>query len=336
MKTEVIKINPHRIELYKIKKAAKVIRKGGLVAFPTETVYGLGADVFNVKAVKKIFEVKNRPFNDPLIVHIAHKEDIFEIAKEIEKRALILIEKFWPGPLTIVLKRSFRIPDLVTAGLDTVAIRMPSHPVALSLIKESKTAIVAPSANLFGRPSPTTAKHVLEDLKDKIDLIIDAGKTPLGVESTIVDLTKRPVSILRLGGVSLEELKKVIPEIRLYKKRAIIAPGMFRRHYSPHAKLVLVEEGKKQTEKVKEIAYRFLKEGKKVGIMAKKENESKYKNFRVKVLGPAGDFLTCAKNLFSLLRDFDREKIDVIIVEGIKEEGLGRAIMERLRKAESR
>lgn len=334
MKTKIIKINPQKIQPLKIKEAVKVIKKGGLIAFPTETVYGLGADVFNPYAVVKIFEVKARPLNDPLIVHIADKQDLFKVAKKINRPAWKLIKKFWPGPLTLILEKSSSIPDIVTSGLETVALRMPAHPVALSLIREAKTPLAAPSANLFGRPSPTTCEHVLEDLKNKIDLAIDAGKTEVGVESTILDLTQKPFSILRLGGVSLEELKRIIPEISLYNKGKVIAPGMFRRHYSPQAKLIVVEKGKDQVEKVKKLASKFLKEGKKVGIMAKEENKLQYKNFEIKILGEENDFRTCANNLFSLLREFDKEKFEVIIAEAIEEKGLGRAIMERLRKAQ--
>ncbi|MCM8766333.1 MAG: L-threonylcarbamoyladenylate synthase [Candidatus Omnitrophica bacterium] len=336
MKTSVIRINPQKIEISKIEEAVKLIKKGGLVAFPTETVYGLGADAFNSKAVAKIFEVKQRPLNDPLIVHIADKQDLFKVAKKVNRLAGKLIDKFWPGPLTLVLEKSSELPDIVTAGLDTVAVRMPAHPVALSLIREAKTPLAAPSANLSGKPSPTTAEHVLEDLKDKIDLVIEAGKTELGVESTILDLTQKPFSILRLGGVSWEELRAVVPQVKLAKKEKILAPGMFKGHYSPQAKLIVVEEGKKQVERVKELVHKFLAEGKRVGVMAKGEDRFKYRNFKVKVLGKGDDLRACAGNLFSLLREFEREKFEVIVVEGVKEKGLGRAIMERLRKAEGR
>ncbi|MCM8778828.1 MAG: L-threonylcarbamoyladenylate synthase [Candidatus Omnitrophica bacterium] len=334
MKTKILKINSQKIEPSKIKKAAAVIKKGGLVAFPTETVYGLGADAFNPQAVAKIFAVKKRPLNDPLIVHIAEKKDIFKVAKEVNKIAYRLIEKFWPGPLTLVLEKSSLLPEIVTTGLDTVGLRMPSHPVALSLIREAKTPLAAPSANLFGKPSPTTARHVWEDLKDKIDLILDAGKTEIGLESTILDLTRRPFSLLRLGGISLEELRKIIPEVKLCKGEKVVSPGMFRCHYSPRAKVMVVEEGKHQIEKVKELAHKFSRKGKKIGIMVKEEDKSKYEKFRIKVLGKGDDFATCAGNLFSLLREFDNEGVDLIIVEGIREKGLGRAIMERLRKAQ--
>ncbi|MCM8783218.1 MAG: L-threonylcarbamoyladenylate synthase [Candidatus Omnitrophica bacterium] len=334
MKTKLFKINPRKIEIDKIRKAAQIIKKGGLVAFPTETVYGLGADAFNKQAITKIFRVKKRPFNDPLIVHIADKKDVFKVADKIDKTVCKIIEQFWPGPLTVILKKAKDIPKIATANLETIAIRMPAHSVALSLIKEAKTPLVAPSANLFGKLSPTTAEDVLEDLRGKIDLVLDAGKTVVGIESTILDLTRRPFSVLRFGGVSLEELKRVIPEFRLYKEKEILAPGMFIRHYSPRAKLIVVEEGKGQIGKVKKMVYKFLRERKKVGIMAKAEHRSQYRNFKVKFLGRGNDFSSCASNLFALLREFDREKFEIIIAEGVKEKGLGRAIMERLRKAQ--
>lgn len=334
MRTKVIKVNPQNIKLEKIRKAAEIIKKGGLVGFPTETVYGLGADAFNPKAVARIFEVKKRPLNDPLIVHLADKKDLVKVAKETDEFAQKLIERFWPGPLTLVLKKSPLLPDIVTSGLKTVALRMPSHPVALNLIREAKTPVAAPSANLFGKPSPTCARHVLEDLRNKIELVIDAGGTEVGLESTVLDLTQKPFTILRLGAVSVEELQSVIPGIKLYREKKILAPGMFKRHYSPRAKVIVVEEGRTQIEKVKRLARKFLEEGKRVGIMAKEENKNKYQNFKIKVLGRGNDFRTCASNLFSLLREFDREKFDIIIVEGIKEKDLGRTIMERLRKAQ--
>ncbi|MGE4358096.1 MAG: L-threonylcarbamoyladenylate synthase, partial [Candidatus Omnitrophota bacterium] len=257
-----------------------------------------------------------------------------KVAKETDEFAQKLIERFWPGPLTLVLKKSPLLPDIVTSGLKTVALRMPSHPVALNLIREAKTPVAAPSANLFGKPSPTCARHVLEDLRNKIELVIDAGGTEVGLESTVLDLTQKPFTILRLGAVSVEELQSVIPGIKLYREKKILAPGMFKRHYSPRAKVIVVEEGRTQIEKVKRLARKFLEEGKRVGIMAKEENKNKYQNFKIKVLGRGNDFRTCASNLFSLLREFDREKFDIIIVEGIKEKDLGRTIMERLRKAQ--
>ncbi|MBU1133358.1 MAG: threonylcarbamoyl-AMP synthase, partial [Candidatus Omnitrophica bacterium] len=241
MKTEIITVNPDNINPVYIKTAAEKIKDGGLVAFPTETVYGLGADAFNPKAVAKIFEAKKRPFEDPLIVHIAQKEDLYKLTEDISDSALKLADEFWPGPLTLVLKKSKNIPDIITAGLDTVAIRVPADKVALAFIKFSETPIAAPSANLFGRPSPTTAQHVLDDLNEKIDIVIDGGRALIGVESTILDLTQNPPVVLRPGGVSIEKLKKVVKGVEIYKQDKILSPGMYPRHYSPKAKVMLVE-----------------------------------------------------------------------------------------------
>lgn len=334
MKTEIITVNPDNINPVNIKTAAERIKDGGLVAFPTETVYGLGVDALNPKAVAKIFEAKKRPLEDPLIVHIAQKEDLYKLTEDISDIALRLADEFWPGPLTLVLKKSVNIPDIVTAGLDTVAIRMPANKIVLGLIKLSQTPIAAPSANLFGRPSPTTAEHVLDDLWEKIDLVIDGGKALVGVESTILDLTQNPPVILRPGGVSIERLKKVIKGVKIYKQDKILSPGMYPRHYSPKAKVMLVEDnGNVQVEKVKNLASRFNSQGCFLGILAKEENADKYNGFKVKSIGQGNDLAVCAANLFSVLREFDKEDVDIIIAEGMKEEGLGLAIMDRLRKA---
>jgi L-threonylcarbamoyladenylate synthase len=323
------------IEQSDIATAAEKIKSGGLVAFPTETVYGLGADALNPVACAKIFQAKNRPLVDPMIVHIADKQDLLRLSNEVYKITLDLVDAFWPGPLTLVLKKSQEIPLIVTAGLETVAVRMPDHPVALSLIRESQTPIAAPSANLFGRPSPTTAQHVYDDLNGRVDLILDAGKTSIGVESTILDLTQTPFRILRPGGVSLESLRTIVSDIEPYEGNKILSPGMFKRHYSPKAKLILIDgNGKTQVDRVRELAADFYLQGYPFGIMAKEENTGEYKDFKVKNLG-AGDNLTeCAANLFSVLREFDREGVSVILAEGVKEEGVGEAIMDRLRKAQ--
>jgi L-threonylcarbamoyladenylate synthase len=335
VKTEILKVNPANIDLTCMKKAANIIKNGGLVAFPTETVYGLGADSLNPTACAKIFQAKNRPLDDPLIVHICDKQDVFRLANGIDKTTLDLTNEFWPGPLTLLLKKSTSVPEIITAGLDTVAIRMPNNKIALSIIKEAQTPIAAPSANLFGRPSPTIAQHVLDDLDGKIDLIIDAGKTEIGLESTILDLTQTPFCILRPGGVGIGKLRKIIPQVEFYKQDKILSPGMYLRHYSPKAKLVLVEgNGKTQIEKVHRLAKELQLQGCAFGIMAKDENKDEYVDFKVKSLGPGNNLALCATNLFSILREFDGEGMSVIIAEGVKEEGIGVAIMDRLRKAQ--
>jgi L-threonylcarbamoyladenylate synthase len=204
--TKIIKINPNKIDLEKLKEAGQAIRDGKLVAFPTETVYGLGADALNVNAVLKIFQAKNRPFQDPLIVHVSTWEEVIDLVEEFPEIARTLGQLFWPGPLTMVMRKSKIIPDVVTSGLDTVAIRIPDHQVALGLIREAKRPIAAPSANIFSRTSPTKAQHVIADLKGRVAIIIDGGETMVGVESTVLDVTEFPLKILRLGGVTLELL----------------------------------------------------------------------------------------------------------------------------------
>lgn len=334
MNTEILEINSANIEPAKIKKAARIIKEGRLVAFPTEIVYGLGADAFNPKALARIFKAKKRPLGDPLIVHIARKEDLYKLTEEVPDIALKLADEFWPGPLTLVIKKAKNIPDILTAGLETIAIRIPASKIARALIKFSGRPIAAPSANLFGRPSPTTAQHVLEDLNGRIDLVIDGGKTVVGVESTILDLTQNPPVILRPGGVNIEELDRLIKGVRIYNQDKILSPGMYPHHYSPRAKVVLVEGGgNAQIEKVKDLV-RFYTQRCSVGILAKEEHTRSYHGFNVKTMGPQKDLTICAANLFSVLREFDKQGVDVIIAEGVEEKGLGLAIMNRLRKAQ--
>ncbi len=336
MKTKILKINPQKIDLTKIKIAAEEIKKGKLVAFPTETVYGLGADALNEKAVAKIFQAKERPFNDPLIVHIADIKELYRLSRQVPPVALKLAKAFWPGPITLVLKKSELVSGIVTANLDTVAVRMPADNIALNLIREAKTPIAAPSANLFGRTSPTTAQHVADDLGGKIEMIIDGGKTKVGVESTVLDVTVEPVRVLRAGGVSLEKLKEVVGQVKISKEleEGFRSPGMLNSHYSPRAKLILVEKkSDAQVEEVRKLTSEYIAQGLKVGIMAKEENQNKYDRFEVKVIGKDSELDVCAANLFSTLRSFDKEGFEIIIAEGLEEHGLGLAIMERLRKA---
>jgi len=336
MKTKILEINPKRIDLAKIKIAAEEIKKGNLVAFPTETVYGLGADAINAKAVAKIFQAKGRPFNDPLIAHIADINELHRLSKQVPPVALKLAKAFWPGPLTLVLKKSELVSGIVTAGLDTIAVRMPADDIALSLIREAKTPIAAPSANLFGRTSPTTAQHVADDLGGKIKMIIDGGKTKVGVESTVLDVTVEPVQVLRAGGISVEKLKEVVGQVKISKEleEGFRSPGMLNSHYSPRAKLILVEKkGDAQVEEVRRLASKYIAQELKVGIMAKEENQNKYNGFEFKVIGKGSELDVCATNLFSTLRSFDKEGFEIIIAEGLEEQGLGLAIMERLRKA---
>ncbi|MBS7658467.1 MAG: L-threonylcarbamoyladenylate synthase [Candidatus Bathyarchaeia archaeon] len=307
-----------------LNEAALIIRRGGLVAFPTETVYGLGACAFNSEAVAKIFEVKQRPRFDPIIVHIADSKDIYQLCSKVNEKAKLLIKKFWPGPLTLVLPKSSVIPDIVTAGLETVAIRMPSHPIALKLIKKAEVPIAAPSANLFGHLSPTTAEHVAEQLGDKIDLIINGGKCTVGIESTVLDVTNEP-TILRLGGLPIEEIEEVIGKVKILSvSEKPRSPGQLPRHYSPRTPLKIIKENESLN----------IEKGVKAGLLAFKQPKNAHFFKKIEILSSSGDLREAACNLFSCLHRLDKAGLDIIYAEPVPEIGLGKAIMDRLRKAE--
>lgn len=341
---QIVKIDATNPEPLKIEMAANIIRGGGLVAFPTETVYGLGAAALDVTAISKIFKVKRRPFTDPLIVHIADRQNYFSLVDEISPLAEKLIKRFWPGPLTLIAKKSQIVPDVVTAGLDTVAIRMPAHKIALSLIKAAGIPIAAPSANLFGHPSPTTAQHVSDDFTNELNLIIDGGATIIGVESTVLDLTATPPQILRPGGATREEIEQTIGKVTLFsaqehnslynKEMPAPSPGMMDTHYAPKAKLILVK-GNSVVRKTQKLADSLKQQGKKVVIMAMDESLSSYNGFNVRSFGKRDDPKSSASALFSVIRSIDKKEIDVIIVEAVTPDGLGLAVMDRLHKAAS-
>jgi L-threonylcarbamoyladenylate synthase len=341
--TLVLKVDSEKPEIEKIRIAADFIKNGGLVAFPTETVYGLGADALNPKAVLALFEAKKRPLDNPPIVHVGEIGTVYKLVKEVSPKAELLMRKFWPGPLTLIFKRSNVVPSVTVAGLDTIAIRMPRHNVALALLRESNCPIAAPSANLAGKPSPTCASHVLEDLNGRIDAVLDAGPTHIGVESTVLDLTVEPPQILRPGGTPYEDLKRILGRVELHpvaiadREVAIEkarSPGLKHKHYAPNAEVVLVEgETSKIVDKVKELVDSYKQEKKKVGVLTTDENFSYYKADVVKSLGSRKNLTVIANNLFRLLREFDSEKVDVIVAEGLPLEGLGLAVMNRLRKA---
>ncbi len=282
MKTEILKVDRKKPDLRKISHAAEIIRNGGLVAFPTETVYGLGADALNSKAVKKIFNAKKRPANDPIIVHVYSTKQVKKISEEIPNNAETLMKKFWPGPLTLILKKSKIVPKEVTSGLDTVAVRMPSHPVARALIRFAKTPIAAPSANLFGKTSPTKAVHVKDDLNGRIDVILDGGSTNIGVESTVLDLTSRVPTLLRPGGINLEELRKILGKVQVHptakaekrKIKVMKSPGMMYRHYAPNADVVIFEYGKNNDVKIKKILREYKDKDKKVALVLTKSKKN--------------------------------------------------------------
>ena len=314
--------------LEELKKAAEAIKKGGLVAFPTETVYGLGADALNKNAVKKIFEVKKRPLDNPLIVHISSLDEIHRIA-ELNPIAKKLIDAFFPGPLTVVMKKKEIVPDETTGGLKTVAVRMPDHKIALRLIEYSETPIAAPSANIAGRPSPTRAEHVIEDLFGKVDVIVDGGETQIGLESTVVDTTTYPVKILRPGAVTKEMLSEIVEVEYKGEVEIPLSPGMKYRHYSPRAPLyVFVGDYSRVRSKIAEFAENVEKCGMKVVILARKKDV-----YEGNVIELGERLEDVARNLFSALRRADSMNPDIIVAEGVEEKGIGVAIMNRLRKA---
>jgi len=342
-------VDPVRPDQDVIRKAVGILRSGGLVAFPTETVYGLGANAFNAEAIKKIFLAKGRPQDNPLIVHVANRQMVGELTFSINRRAERLMDIFWPGPLTIILPRGKKVPAEVSAGLASVAIRMPAHQVALDLISCAQLPVAAPSANVSGRPSPTTAMHVYEDLGGQIEAILDGGPADLGVESTVLDLTSPVPVILRPGGVTLDELEKEIGEVRIdpliegalfngsegeqvhFQPRS---PGMKYRHYAPRAPLFLVEgESRRVTAKVRELAALRRAEGLRVGVLAYEETADFYAQNKVLTVGSIRSTEQIASRLYSILRRFDEIGVDVIIAEGIEPHGLGLAIMNRLRRA---
>ncbi|MEN3048340.1 MAG: L-threonylcarbamoyladenylate synthase [Candidatus Caldarchaeales archaeon] len=338
--TKRVKVDPRRPEREAIEEAARVIRSGGLVAFPTETVYGLGADALNPDAVARVFEAKGRPPDNPLIVHVADPESVHLLASKVPPVAERLIREFWPGPLTLVLRRTELVPAVTSAGLDTVAVRMPDHPVSLELIRASGTPIAAPSANRSGSPSPTTADHVMRDLGGLIEMVLDGGPTEIGVESTVIDVTVEPPEVLRPGGLPVEDVERVIGRVKVPDWARGLArapsrprsPGMKYRHYAPRARMVLVEGRPSDVRsKVEELVEEYSSRGLRVGVLA--TDGRRYEGAVTLDLGPSSDLRAVAKSLFSSIRELDETGVDVIIAEGVEERGLGLAIMNRLRKA---
>lgn len=307
--------------------ASGIIKSGGLVAFPTETVYGLGADGLNPIAVAKIFETKKRPTFNPLILHISKKNDLQKFAIVSDIRIERIIDKFWPGPLTLVLPKRDIVPDIVTSGNPTVAIRMPRHPVALDLIEKSGCPIAAPSANKFGHLSPTEASHVLKSIGDKVDVILDGGKCTVGVESTIIQFSDGKFSLLRPGGLSREEIENEIGPIEVISKFSIrpSSPGQLPFHYAPSIPLYFLTNDNLEKFSNKKIGVLFFKN---------KKDENKFQS--VRILSAKGDMKEAAANLFKFLHELEKEEIDLILAEPIEEKGLGVAIMDRLKKGTNR
>lgn len=347
MDTLIVKMNSENIDNESIKKAGEIIREGGLVAFPTETVYGLGANALNKEAAKKIYAAKGRPSDNPLIAHIANEEMLKPLVKEIPEVAKKLMDAFWPGPMTLIFNKSDIVPKDTTGGLDTVAIRMPNHPITQALIKEAGVSIAAPSANLSGKPSPTLGEHVIDDMDGRIDMIIDGGMVGMGLESTIIDVTVEPPMILRPGFITKEMLKEVIDQVETDK--AILtkptdglrpkAPGMKYRHYAPKADFRMYDgEEEKVANEIIKVANEKDSHGYVTGILTSDQNKHFYEgkvNDGVVIvsLGDLDKPETIANHLFKALRDFDKMEAQFIFGETFSRKDVGDAIMNRLTKA---
>lgn len=327
------------------KKAGDILRRGGLVAFPTETVYGLGADALDETASKKIYAAKGRPSDNPLIVHIADINDLYKLSCDVNENALKLAEAFWPGPLTMILKKSDIVPNTITGGLDTVAIRMPSHKVASELIKNSGVYIAAPSANISGKPSPTRGQHVIHDMDGRIDMIIVDDTVDIGVESTIVDLSEQVPTVLRPGFITLQQIKNTLgeavmdPAIMGNVADGVVpkAPGMKYKHYAPEANITIVDgDVDKVVSVIDKMSYERVAEGARVAVMASTENVGLYKKrelYQVIDMGSRFNEAEEAKNLFAVLRKFDEDGINYVFSESFSTNDVGQAVMNRLIKA---
>ncbi len=344
MDTKIIRMDEENIDRKAIELAGNIIKSGGLVAFPTETVYGLGGDALNSSSSKKIYAAKGRPSDNPLIIHIVEMSALSAIVKKIPKAAYYLAEKYWPGPLTMIFEKADCVPLETTGGLDTVAVRMPSNQIAREFIREAGGYIAAPSANRSGRPSPTLAKYVIEDLSGRIDMILDGGQADIGLESTIIDLTGSSPVILRPGYITEEMLRQVIGEVEAdqtiweeHSKKAPKAPGMKYKHYAPRGNLIIVEgEAGQVSAYINDKLSAFHKEGKRTGVIATDETAAGYVADSVKSAGKRGQEEQAAKCLFRILREFDDEGIEIIYAEGFEQKGVGQAVMNRLLKAAGR
>jgi L-threonylcarbamoyladenylate synthase len=332
--TRVVAIDPTTPDSAAIAEAASIIRAGQLVAFPTETVYGLGGDGLNAVALGRIYTVKGRPPDNPLILHLCSQDQLPLVATDVPAMARRLVQAFWPGPLTLILPKTPGVPDLVTAGLTTVAVRMPAHPVALALIKAAHTPLAAPSANRSGLPSPTTAQHAFDDLRGRIPLILDAGPTRIGLESTVLDVTCSPPIILRPGGITREAIEAVVGRLgeAVSTAQQQRSPGTRYRHYSPSARVWLIEDAQAETLQV--AVANALQRGERVGCLLHRLAPHHLPP-SVKVIRLGGSLADYAQGLFAALRGLDGLGLDVIVVEGVQEQGLGAAVMDRLRRAAS-
>ena len=342
MDTKVVKIDKEQIDDEKLMEAAEILRAGGLVAFPTETVYGLGANALNEEAAKKIYAAKGRPSDNPLIAHISKPEELAPLVKEVPEAGKKLMEAYWPGPLTMIFPKSDIVPYGTTGGLDTVAIRMPDHPVALELIRRSGVPIAAPSANTSGRPSPTKAEHVMEDLHGKIPMILDGGAVMVGVESTIIDFTETVPVILRPGWITKESMEEFLgcevlmnTSLKASDHGIPRAPGMKYKHYAPKAEMVLVlgDDQEKVVDHINQLAKEQKEQGKKIGIIASDETKDLYQADEVVSVGQRAHLETVTAHLYDVLREFDHKDVDMIYSEGFEGEPLSEAIMNRMVKA---
>ncbi|HAJ35385.1 MAG TPA: threonylcarbamoyl-AMP synthase [Chloroflexi bacterium] len=348
--TQVFHVDPHHPDPAAIATVAQALAAGRLVAFPTETVYGLGANALDATAVARIFAAKQRPTTDPLIVHLADATQLARVAFDIPPVAPRLADRFWPGPLTLVLRRAPHVPPNVSAGRDTVAVRVPAHPVAHALLSACDLPIAAPSANLFSRPSPTTAQHVLDDLAGRVDIVLDGGTTTIGLESTVIDLTQTPPVLLRPGGVGVEALRMVLSDLRVPDAplvtdaaEAAAAPGSQLKHYAPHAPLFLLRgDARTAVQFIHTVVSALHARGLRVGVLIPDEEFPDYTDLRAELvgLGPAHDLAMIGRYLFARLREVDSLGVNAILVRGVAEDnggGLGPAIRDRLfRAAEGR
>lgn len=336
MKTRIFKMNPDKPDIKSLQACAEIIKHGGTVAFPTETVYGLGANALNPDAVKKIFKAKGRPGDNPLILHISKTSDIEKYAHAFNKKARMLAKIFWPGPLSIILPRKSSVPDAVTGGLDTAAFRIPSNKIAHELISLSGVPIAAPSANLSGKPSTTEASHVVDDLFGKVDAIIDSGRCAVGLESTVVDMVSSPHAVLRPGGIPFDKIKMIIPDLvkaySIAETDAPRSPGMKYKHYSPDAQVIIVKGSAADTiNKINALT----RENQKTGVLCSIETIDDYVSTNKICIGSRENSEEIAANIFDSLRMFDKLDVDIIYSEYFGGGHMGDAIMNRLLKAAS-
>ena len=339
MITKISKLDSKNIDENIIKKASVLIKSGELVAFPTETVYGLGADGLNENACKKIFEAKGRPSDNPLILHISNIYMLYNLVENVDPKSKKLIDKCWPGPLTIIFKKSKIIPNIITAGLDTVAIRFPSNKIAQSLIEASNTPIAAPSANISGRPSPTRADDVYNDMNGKINLILDGGESDIGIESTVIDMSEDIPTILRPGFYTFEFIKEILSDVKLDdslvdNSKVPKSPGQKYKHYAPKAKME-VYVGEKSEEAIKSKALELKEKGLKVGVLVFDQYIDDFKDYFSINIGNKDDLSYMSHVLFTSLRLMDMENVDIILAQGVEEINLGKSIMNRMKKSAS-